>query len=114
MRFSRLPKKVRVQHEKEYGKIFRINRWDWKCVYCIGLLDDDETPVEGLCVYEEKTIYVDTTSTEIIDTIIHELAHAEIEALGFDLPDEDEEKLVKAFAGMISVNFNILKKNSFS
>lgn len=115
MKFQRVQKEIRREFEKKYGLKFRVNRYDWLAVYCTDLLEINEKTGEyekcdGLCVFTQRKVYVDICGEDPLDTLIHELAHAEIHELGLELSEREEEKLVRAFAGLIAVNFNISYK----
>lgn len=107
MKKKRIEKEQRLLHEKEFGKKFRVMFHDWKCVYCTELKCDDGEAVEGLCVYNERKIYVDVACDNLGATIIHELAHAILWEFGIELEDKLEESFVKAIENLVAVNFKI-------
>ena len=61
-----------------YGSSVRVGRHKWKIVFCEELAYPESGELAGLCVPEQRTIYIrlwDNLNTE--ETLVHELIHAE-------------------------------------
>jgi len=99
--------------EKEFGKIIRVSRKDFKLVWCT-FLKLDHREVVGLCDPASKTLYINVTCGDPVETLIHEIGHAEILFSGLrqrrDWCMNMEEQLVELFSQMIANSFSLRKK----
>lgn len=70
----------------------------WKIKYEPDIKDDDGNPCWGLCVYEKRTILIDSESgpRQQKKTLNHEALHALFAALHIDLDPDLEERIVNS------------------
>ena len=111
IKYKRVTNIELARFNKMYGNVIRINRHDYRIVWCRDL--NHNGPCAGLCDVANKEIYVDV-STDIEETLIHETSHAEVFEAGFrqrnDWDMNLEEMLVETMAKGVSSAFKIRKK----
>lgn len=97
---------------KRYGRSIRVNRTDYKVIFCEEVLNEGK-PVTGLCVPSERVLLI-KTDDPIEETLLHEICHAEFQEGGFvqrsDWDEKLEEQMAETIARAISHNYTLKKK----
>lgn len=114
MKFEKCtPNETRKLNSK-FGSKFRSSHSIWRIVWCSNLHDSDGEKVVGLCVYKEKTIFIDVSYGEIQETLVHEMFHAESAETGLHQLlswSLDVEHMATGVVERILKNFELRKKH---
>lgn len=97
----------------QYGKEIRISRQDYVIEWCTYVkLENRE--VAGLCDSENQVLYVNVGVSNAIETMLHEIYHAEIAASGIrqrrDWCMNIEEQIVELLSLSTAHSFTLRKK----
>jgi len=96
-----------------YGHTIRISRNDYKLIWCSDLIWK-ERPIMGLCDTHNHVLHIVTDSIHCVDTLVHEIAHAEFAASGLRQTrfwtSDLEEQVVELMSQMIAATFQLKKR----
>lgn len=91
----------------------RISRADYEVLYCKHV-EYRGQHVAGLCDIEAKKIYIDTSTEDTTETLLHEILHAEVYEGGIrqypSWSQDLEEVLVEVFSRSIASLFTLRRK----
>lgn len=91
----------------------RISRADYEVLYCKHV-EYQGHHVAGLCDIEAKKIYIDTSTEDPTETLLHEILHAEVYEGGIrqypSWSQDLEEVLVEVFSRSIASLFTLRRK----
>jgi len=97
---------------KRYGSSHRVSRYDYRLVWC-DMLEYEGREVRGLHDHITRTIYV-LDASDTLETFLHELLHAEIEAAGMrQMPSWNpdlEEQVVELCSRLVAHNYEIRRR----
>jgi len=114
LKFRHVSLKLKQRLNKAYGSKVRISRHDYKVTWCSELVWHGKG-ICGLCDPGAKRIYVVADSVAgALDTLIHEMAHAEFASSGLRYttlwsPDL-EEQVVELMSQMIASSFHLRRR----
>jgi len=116
MKYERATLKQQKPFKDKFGTSFRAGHAIYKIVWCKELFND-ERACYGVCNPEMKEIYIDITQSDIQETLIHEMFHAEVYESGMKQMSSfyhDLEELCCEAASRVCKNFELKRKNAKS
>jgi hypothetical protein len=108
-----LPALDRQRFNEKWGRSIPIHRHEYKFVWC-DELEHGGTKAAGLCDPNNKLIYIDVSYEQIEVVLLHEIFHAEMNAMGYrvrtDYDKNLEEMIVDNLGEAVHHNFRLVRK----